>query len=56
MIDQIVNRGAIMMHSAALLAQENAFLQANEKKSRRCAGSNRQMAHEGAYLSQRAYS
>lgn len=36
------------MHSAALLAQENASLRrANEKKHQKCTRSNRQIAHEG---------
>jgi hypothetical protein len=48
MINQIIKGCAITMHSAALLAKENADLRAaNEKKRQKRTRSTRQIAHEG---------
>ena len=47
-VDQIIKSACLSMHSAALLAQENASLRrANEKKRQKRTRSNRRMAHEG---------
>ena len=47
-VDQIIKSACLSMHSAALLAQENASLRrANEKKRQKRTRSHRQIAHEG---------
>jgi hypothetical protein len=48
MLDQIIKGAYLLLHGAALLAQENNDLrQSNEKKRQKRTRSKRQIAHEG---------